>query len=398
MKQNSSFLRIIFFMLILSAVGTMPLCAQYGGIQMEANPASDFGYDLNETGDGVVITDYRGGYGGIVIPAEIEGYPVVEWNVKIYGDANITALIFPDSITKIVNPTTTDYRGERRGAFSYMYQLEKVRLPKYLKEIPADWFSGHKFLTEVQLPDLEVIGAETFIGTSIEKLIIPQSVKKIEAAAFSGCQQLTELTLPDTLEYIGAEAFSGTSIGILNIPQSVKRIEAGAFRGCGYLRTLTIANGVEYIGPEAFKDTGIRHLIIPPSVTRIEKETFSGWQTLQTVSIPDSIESIGQEAFRGAAIKMLTIPKSVQRIGAGAFSNCESLETLIISDGIEYIGSGAFKNCTNLTNVTLPTKQIEYKGTEDGSTFNAFYNCPRISLKDRKKIKETGYTGTFTFD
>ena len=71
---------------------------------------------------------------------------------------------------------------------------------------------------------------------------------------------------------------------------------------------------------------------------------------------------------------------------------------VIIPDGIEYIGSGAFKNCTNLTNVTLPTKRIEYKGTEDGSTFNTFYNCPRISLKDRKKIKETGYTGTFTFD
>ena len=395
MNRNNGFLRLIFFMLIVSVAGTMPLCAQYGGIQMEANPASDFAYDLNETEDGVVITDYRGGYGGIVIPAEIEGYPVVEWNVKIYGDSDITALIFPDSITKIRNPTTTDYRGERRSAFSYMYQLKKVRLPKYLKEIPADWFSDHSFLTEIQLPELEVIGAETFIGTSIEKLVIPQSVKRIEAAAFSGCQQLTEVTLPDNLEYIGANAFSGTSIKTLNIPQSVKRIEAGAFRGCGYLKTLTIANGVEYIGPEAFSRTGIRHLVIPSSVTRIEKEAFSGWQTLQTLTIPDSIESIGSEAFRGAAIKTLAIPKSVKRIEANAFSNCESLETLIISDGIEAMGSGAFQNCTNLTNVTLPAKQIEYEGGENGSTMNAFYNCPRISLKDRKKIKETGYSGTF---
>lgn len=428
MKQTNGFLRILFFMMILSAGGAIPLCAQNREVQPEANPASDFAYDLNETEDGVVITGYRGSNSTVVIPAEIEDFPVVEWNVKFYGDSDIATLIFPDSITKIVNPEVDvpEYRygrDEYPKAFSFLTSLKKVKLPKYLKEIPEALFSGCKTLTNIQLPDkLEIIGYKAFSETSIRALVLPSNLKIIDAGAFWGCSNLETLTLPDSVEYIGAAAFSGTSIKTLIIPKSVKKIGKAAFYGCSHLNTLTLFDGLESIGSEAFKYTAIKKLIIPQSMKEIEESAFSDC-AVETVTIPQSVksigkmafynckalatvtlstglESIGAEAFQYTAIKTLTIPSSIKKIKEGAFSNCESLETLVISDGIEFMGAGSFQNCINLTNVTLPVKQIEYKSSrryyEDGSyDIYCFSNCPRISLKDRKKIKETGYTGTF---
>ena len=44
--------------------------------------------------------------------------------------------------------------------------------------------------------------------------------------------------------------------------------------------------------------------------------------------------------------------------------------------------------CENLVSVTMPKKQIKYGG-------DAFIDCPKLTLKERKKIKDTGYTGGF---
>jgi hypothetical protein len=42
------------------------------------NPATDFQYDLTEDGKGISIRKYAGTTRTVVIPAEIEGYPVTE--------------------------------------------------------------------------------------------------------------------------------------------------------------------------------------------------------------------------------------------------------------------------------------------------------------------------------
>ena len=102
---------------------------------VKESPASDFEYDLNETEDGVVITGYRGKGGDVIIPAEIEGYPVVECNGTFDGGGyvSITSIIFPDSITKISNPRLRD----SEAVFKNMQSLKKVIFPKHLKEIYA---------------------------------------------------------------------------------------------------------------------------------------------------------------------------------------------------------------------------------------------------------------------
>jgi hypothetical protein len=61
----------LLFAVLLSGIGVIPVLAQ------SVSPASDFEYDLNGDGTGVVILKYVGKGGDIVIPDSIEDFPVV---------------------------------------------------------------------------------------------------------------------------------------------------------------------------------------------------------------------------------------------------------------------------------------------------------------------------------
>lgn len=89
---------VLLSIILLSGIGVIPVLAQ------SVSPASDFEYDLNGDGTGVVILKYIGEGGDIVIPDSIEDFPVVSVG---YGFDNenvktpITSVIFPDTITYI---------------------------------------------------------------------------------------------------------------------------------------------------------------------------------------------------------------------------------------------------------------------------------------------------------
>ncbi|UTC54535.1 leucine-rich repeat domain-containing protein [Treponema sp. OMZ 906] len=396
---------------------------------VKESPASDFEYDLNETEDGVVITGYRGKGGDVIIPAEIEGYPVVECNGTFDGGyVSITSIIFPDSITKISNPGlgVGYYHDENEAVFKEMRSLKKVIFPKHLKEIPAYMLYDCYNITTIQLPaDVEIIGRWAFENLAISDIYLPNTVQKIEDYAFSRCRNLKIVTLPsslkeiagsvfsecnnietlnlsDGIESIDSKAFENTAIRTLTIPSSVKKIGESSFANCKNLETLTLSDGIEEIESYAFRGTAIKKLVIPPSVKRIGQCAFKECKQLESLALSDGIETIGAYAFSETAIKMLTIPVSVKRIEAGAFSggtwSDTKLETLIISDGIEFIGRRAFSKSPNLTSVTLPEKQIKYGNKEYSDYADCFSNCPQIPLKDRKKIRDTGYTGGFNDD
>ncbi|MDR0640051.1 MAG: leucine-rich repeat domain-containing protein [Spirochaetaceae bacterium] len=115
----------------------------------KAAPASDFAYGLSEDGQGVVIQKYRGKGGALVIPAEIEGLPVV----KLYDTAFYAA-----------------------GWYDPAYNITSVVIPASVKLIGRSCFMGLEKLTSV-----------TFLGTGVA----------LGFQAFRGCTNLTELVFPD---------------------------------------------------------------------------------------------------------------------------------------------------------------------------------------------------------
>ena len=117
-------------------------------LAQQANPASDFVYDLNEEGTGILIKSYKGKNADVVIPSEIEEFPVVEL-------------------------------GE--GAFKYNRNITSIVVPNSVKKIGEATFSGCVFLTSVTLSN---------------------SLKEISDSAFDCCTSLSSITIPDSVEKI----------------------------------------------------------------------------------------------------------------------------------------------------------------------------------------------------
>jgi hypothetical protein len=113
-------------------------------------PASDFKYDLNETGDGVVIQGYKGNATTLIVPSEIEGFPVTEM------------------------------------------------------------FKNCKALKSFTIPEgITFIGLGAFESSGLTSIVIPEGVKVIAVSAFMYCKDLKSVTLPESLEVLGPGAFSG---------------------------------------------------------------------------------------------------------------------------------------------------------------------------------------------
>ena len=270
----------------------------------KANPPSDFDYDLNKEGTGVIIEKYKGKATDVIIPSVIEDFPVVTLGKQAFEESNIVSVVIPDSVTGIYYE-----------AFERCKSLQKVTLPK----------------------NLVYIAQECFLD----------------------CSLLKEITLPEGLKEIYREAFKYSGLESISIPNSVLVIGGEAFQKCKNLKTVNIGNGVQVIGHNA----------------------FSNCSALTTVNIGNAVQVIEDNAF----------------------SNCSALTTVNIGNGIKGISSEAFKNCSSLTTFNICVEKLSsgdrfyiddyyyYPGYNN----DVFNGCSSLSLKERKKIRDTGYRGEF---
>jgi hypothetical protein len=205
-------------------------------LNSKASPGGDFTYDLNETGDGIIITKYTGSNPVLIIPAEIEGYPVREININ---HTKIIAAVIPENVQIIGSQ-----------AFMYASKLASVSFPKSLVKISSQAFLRTTALSSIDLShtSLTTIGREAFNGDSkLQSVKLPDSVIQIGHGAFLGCKALTDINIPASIQTIYAGAFSGdVELFNLTIPDSITGIEftgegyqSAIFRDCGKLPLAT---------------------------------------------------------------------------------------------------------------------------------------------------------------
>lgn len=200
-----------------------------------------------EADGGITLTAYLGEESHVVVPEELEGFPVTGiGSMTFCKSSKLTSVTLPDSIKSIA-----DY------AFHGCSSLTSVKLPAGVTSI-----ADHGF----------------WDCTGLISVTIPGSVKSIGDYAFKGCSSLTSVRLPDGVTDIGDGAFFGCrSLSAVSLPESVTRIGKKAFSWC---ERLTSA-------------------VIPDSVTNIGEETFSWCKSLLSVTIPGSVTSIGRKVFAG---------------------------------------------------------------------------------------------------
>ncbi|MCL2721014.1 MAG: leucine-rich repeat domain-containing protein [Treponema sp.] len=278
------------------------------------NPASDFVFDIDAQGR-VSIVEYIGTSPNVVIPREIQGFPVV-------------------SVSGF-------------GSFEGNTILQRVTIPEGVIELGWYAFTNCKNLVEVNLPStLTTIGRFAFFGcTRLQRIILPSNVRYFDEGVFQN-SGLTSITLPVGIKIIPVWMFKGTPIEQIVIPEGVTHIAGEAFADCKYLRVISLPSTIQRIGNSyLFSDVGIigaRYNNNEPLPQPFEGlsgiperaggnsvgGTFKNCENLTVINIPNSISQIefvthyefwghyyGEEAFVGCRNISLAVQERLRQLG-----------------------------------------------------------------------------------
>jgi hypothetical protein len=273
----------------------------------------------------------------ILIPAEIEGFPVTRIDEKVFENG---------IMSKIVLPNTIMYIGP--NAFQRCFLIEEMIIPDSVIEIGDAAFSG---------------------CLNLKKIEISRSVSSIGKGIFSGCPELKSIVVDPKNNHYDSRDNCNAVIDSYNnkllfacrntvIPQSVKTIE-GAFNGCWSMKEFIIPNHIVEIGDEAFiRCEDLERIHIPNSVRRIGDYAFYGCSKLKELALPDSIEEIGENAFAFCeSLKHVVIPFGLKVIPSGAFEFCSMLKEVVIPETVTTIGERAFSD-TSIEELFIPKSVV----------------------------------------
>ena len=361
----------------------------------------------------------------LVIPAEIDGYPVEVIGTGAFEEQAISEVVFPDTIIEI-----------KLEAFKGCNLLTSVKLPKNLEKLGHDAFGSCVRLTEVWIPkSLEKCGYEysgdhilevtkgPFIncdnlktvefeeGTTVianelfanckglEKIEIPDTVTEIESTAFLNCINLKEIifTKEGKLNRIYSSAFKGCA-GLTSIvlPDSVKRIGTYAFSECSSLKNVKLSK-IEAIEGGAFYDCdNLENIVIPKTLTSVPESVtpdsastkaqfvFSECDRLKNITFEDGLTEIADGLlYKCDKVESLVLPDSIKKIGSNAFYKCSALREIKLSAQLEEIETKAFEGCSALTDIKFP-ENLKKIGNY------TFLDCINLKNADLAKLEDIG--------
>ena len=264
--------------------------------------------------------------------------------------------------------------GIRPNALQQNRNLETIRLPKSLTELPAaKEYNG--FTSALKLSAIEVDPANpkfsgvggVILSKDGEQLVVypnakkgdpytvPATVKQILDGAFGHAEGLKGIVMTPPLVKIGKESFKDCiQLLTVTIPSTVTKIDDGAFSGAYRVKGFVVDpsntvyktddKGVIYSadGTElaAFPAGMTGTYATLPTTKRILKEAFKAAPAVEKVIFNSGLETIGQDAFQAATgLKRIEFaaPATVRGIGDFSFYG-SALETLRLPASVETVG------------------------------------------------------------
>ncbi len=340
------------------------------------------------------IVKYLGGREDrLVVPAEINGVPVLRIGSNAFANTGIQRITISKGI-KFID----------KHAFANARELSYVNLPSGLEGIGDEVFSGCSMLQKITIPgtvSVEKSGKTWFrdcynlkgvtfeegiesIGewlnySKVESVKIPETVTSINDYAFDGCSKLKTIKLPKAVTSIGSYAFNDCK-ALNNIDlKNITSIGTYAFSYSG-IRTVAFNNAIKIVPYGAFKGcTELREVTLNDGVETIESHAFVGCNALKSVEFGTKVKIIKSYAFSGCGFETLTLPDSVSEIGDRAFGDNNKLKSVDLGGFVsgKSIGNGLFYNCTKLTEAVIGRGIASIAGS-------MFSGCPlkKITLSE----------------
>lgn len=283
-------------------------------------------------------TAYLGEDKSVVIPEQIDGYPVTEIGEFAFYNKEVQSVVFPSTLTKI-----------GKQAFDL----------STLKEFS---FAGDQTVE---------VGESAFAATDMEEIVVPKNIKNIPKGCFSQSAYAKSIVIEEGVETVGEFGFSTCqNVVSIKIPSTVTDISDYAFTNCIKVKNLIIANGVKNIGFQA----------------------FCGLLALTSVTLPKSITSIGEEVFRDCSNLVISCYTDTS---SHRYAEDNGFDYILLDQPtytISYQLGGGKNHSENPASYMVSTKTFELKEpTRAGYVFKGWYTD--AEYKNQITQIEKGTTG-----
>ena len=219
-------------------------------------------------------------------------------------------------------------------AFAGCSNLERVILPKSLKEISYGMFRECKNLRGVDIGEgVTSVNAYAFAGCSnLERVILPKSLKEIPDGMFEDCENLKHINLPQELQNIGSVAFSCTGLKEINLPKSLKMIGYGAFSYCNNLVSVIVPDSVNTLYNTFISCGSLQTVVLGEGLKTIGRSTFGYCTRLSEIYIPAGVTKIDQKPYAATIGYEYWGPCEKVR----AIYGCRNLQRVVVSPDNKY--------------------------------------------------------------
>lgn len=269
------------------------------------------------------LVAYKGLGGEVVIPNDEGILYIGPFAFCLYDTDNTVELTEEDydankipstntTVTSVVIPNTV--QEIQKYAFYNCVGLRSVTIPSSVRFIREYAFYGDGKLEDVDLSNIEAIGARAFCGCSKLTLDPEVDLRKTYAIgerAFEDCTAITSVDLT-TLRNTGKEAF----------------------KGCTGLETVVFGEKTK-LSFAMFAQSGVKQVVL-----------------YETLEIPDYCFA------ECAELASVTLKNDIWKIGYGAFCENDKLTSVLFEGSVDIIGEQAFYDCPELKTFTLPDSEV----------------------------------------
>lgn len=283
--------------------------------------------------------------------SSIDGVLFDAWQDILYQyppNKSSTSYTIPNSVTWIM-----------AQAFQNCDNLERVKLPEYLREISYSCFAECDKLNNV---------------------VIPDGVTEIYSSAFENCKSLTDITFSDNTRAYGSNVVYGTlwydeqPDGIIytgsvlykvkgTLPENSEIIVKDGTIGVAEYAFCTEINDYGYgVGG----DKNLVSVVLPDGIEYIGQCAFNGCTSLISINLPDSLSDISNSTFSDCEkLNNIILPETLSKVEATLFSGCGSIEEIVVPENVSRIERGAFEGCESLKSITIENPECEIEDTAE---------------------------------